>query len=368
MRPHKENSDQQAISEKRSAFGKHFWAVVVGINDYKHLPPAHHLRGCVNDARLIVGYLTGGLGVPEDHILLLSSESETDKLPTRARILSALYEHLRDNPLIQKGDNLLFHFSGHGSSYERELGRLRTEALCPCDRTPGDQHSTDFVPDISDRELNIILSEICRKKGPNLTVILDCCFSGGATRDASGGGIGGASSSGIGGTIGSGTSTVAAIRAAPPVVPYDSDVAQEAIVADIVHGRPDRRETLAVRLMFLGARDDPRRMSESQSPLAPDWKSDISTHVLLAACKPAETAKELRSSNVGVFTSALISALTSPRGNDPAMTYTRLFGEVIQRPDRQTPMVVGKRKDSRLWFEEGNIPEPSYNIRGMSSK
>ncbi|KAF8169303.1 peptidase C14, caspase domain-containing protein [Mycena galopus ATCC 62051] len=344
MRPHKENSDQQAISEKRSAFGKHFWAVVVGINDYKHLPPAHHLRGCVNDARLIVGYLTGGLGVPEDHILLLSSESETDKLPTRARILSALYEHLRDNPLIQKGDNLLFHFSGHGSSYERELGRLRTEALCPCDRTPGDRHSANFVPDISDRELNIIFSEICRKKGPNLTIILDCCFSGGATRDTSG--------RGISGGLGGGTSSVGAIRGVAPVLLYHPDVKQEDIVAAIVNGKPNPRETQTVRYMYFLARDDPRRMSESQSPLAEDWTSDISTHVLLAACKPAEMAKELNTRLVGVFTYALISALTSPLGKDPAMTYTRLVREVVQHPDRQTPMVVGKRKDSRIWFGE----------------
>jgi len=313
----------------------------------------------VNDAQLIVGYLTRDLDVPEDNILLLTSESSRDRHPTRDHILNALYVHLRDNPLIQYNDNLLFHFSGHGASYERELGHLRTEALCPCDHSTGHHNSADFVPDISDRELNIIFSEIRRKKGPNFTVILDCCYSGGATRNASGGGTGS--------SFGGKASDFSVIRGIAPLLVYDPAEKEEDIIAAIVNGKPNPRETRAVKLMFLRARDDPRRMSESQSPLAADWKSDMSSHVLLAACKPMETAKELSRRRVGVFTSALISALTSPRGRDPAMTYVTLFREVIQRPDRQTPVVVGERKNSRLWFKEGGVPESSYNIRGLST-
>ncbi|KAF9474667.1 hypothetical protein BDN70DRAFT_298672 [Pholiota conissans] len=353
-----QDSVPQDNSEKQSTSGKRFWAVVVGINSYPHLKPQAQLSGCVNDTQLIVGYLTHDLDVPKDHILLLTSESSPDKHPTRDHILNALYEHLRDNPLVQYNDNLLFHFSGHGASYERELGSLRTEALCPCDHSAREQHSADFVPDISDRELNIIFSEIRRKKGPNLTVILDCCYSGGATRAAFSDGT--SSHSGK-------TSDIGAIRGIAPFLVYNSAEKEEDIVAAIVNGKPNPRETRAVKHMFLRAHNDPRRMSESQSPLAADWKPDMSSHVLLAACKPAETAKELNSRCVGVFTSALFSALTSPRGRDPAMTYSTLFREVIQHPHRQTPVVVGERKKSRLWFKEGKIPDPSYNIRGLST-
>ncbi|KAI0027929.1 peptidase C14, caspase domain-containing protein, partial [Vararia minispora EC-137] len=147
------------------------WAVIVGID---HYDKERGLTGCVGDARLMFSYLTKSLHVPASHILL-------DAMPTRERILRALYDHLRDNEDIPpSGANLLFHFSGHGSSYESSFEIMRTETICPADRYGGSVED-DAVPDISDRELNIIFSEICRKKGTNLTVILDCCFSGSAT-------------------------------------------------------------------------------------------------------------------------------------------------------------------------------------------
>ncbi|KAI0027941.1 peptidase C14, caspase domain-containing protein, partial [Vararia minispora EC-137] len=150
------------------------WAVIVGINHYNE---EAELNGCVGDAHLMFDYLTENLRVPASHILLL-----TDVVPTRERILRALYDHLRNNPLIpSSGANLLFHFSGHGSSFVSDFESGRTEAICPADRHGGNPVD-GVVLDISDRELNLIFSEICRQKGSKLTVILDCCHSGGATR------------------------------------------------------------------------------------------------------------------------------------------------------------------------------------------
>jgi len=94
-------------------------------------------------------YLLEYLGVPKDRVRLLHNAS-------RATILDALYD-LRDNPHIQFGDNILVHFSGHGSSYDAEsffesadgsAGSI--EAICPSDR------SGDFIA--------------------------DCCYSGGMMR------------------------------------------------------------------------------------------------------------------------------------------------------------------------------------------
>ncbi|KAI0312198.1 hypothetical protein OF83DRAFT_1018724, partial [Amylostereum chailletii] len=156
------------------------WAVVVGVNQYPE--PTINLEGCVPDACLIHEYLVSDLFVPVSHIKLLTSNDHqgvsTDGQPTRANILNALYSHLRDNDNVQYGDKILFYFSGRGSSYDPseyfianvadKMGPV--EALCPADR--------GAHLDISDRELNVILAEIRDVKGPNITVILDCCFSG----------------------------------------------------------------------------------------------------------------------------------------------------------------------------------------------
>ncbi|KZV66026.1 hypothetical protein PENSPDRAFT_101424 [Peniophora sp. CONT] len=307
--------------------GKRSWAIIVGIDHYSD---GLSLGGCVNDAKLVVDYLVNSLYVPQSHILVLASPHDEYlrttaghcSLPTREAILDALYTHFRDNGDVRYGDNLLFHFSGFGSSYEGEpaFGPSLIEALCPMDRNP-----SSFAPtyDISDRELNMIFSEIRDSRGPNLTVVLDCSHSAGSTR-----------------------SVLHGVRVALPLALQN-----------------------AALCMFESAANDSRRHPNTTSPLSSTWKGDMTSHVLLAACQSYETAKEItvpqgKQLTLGAFTFALISALTSPRGVDPALTYVDLTKSVIQRPVCQTPVVAGKRKRSRLWFQKGSVPKRTVAIRG----
>ncbi|PBK82949.1 hypothetical protein ARMGADRAFT_901484, partial [Armillaria gallica] len=162
-----------------------FWAVLIGIDSY----PSSPLRGCVNDANKIAQYLMEDLGVTEDHIQ--RSEPKNTNIdcmaPTRANIIASLLRHSTDSR-IKEGDNILIHFSGHGSKYfcsdyppykATSAGTGSIEVLCPIDRDVGHGGT---VPDISDREINVILSEISRTKGHRITFILDCCHSSGLTR------------------------------------------------------------------------------------------------------------------------------------------------------------------------------------------
>jgi len=94
--------------------GSHLWALLIGIDEYLHVT---NLRGCVNDVEAMRVFLTDQLGVPEDHIRILANQEAT-----RANILQAFQELLIDNPAIQRGDQVLLHYSGHGSRMPDPLG------------------------------------------------------------------------------------------------------------------------------------------------------------------------------------------------------------------------------------------------------
>ncbi|PBK90972.1 hypothetical protein ARMGADRAFT_872604, partial [Armillaria gallica] len=155
-----------------------FWAVLIGIDAYKTYP----LCGCVSDALTMENYLINDLGVPKERIQRLLGPTEHGSLnnfsvPSRTNIVSSLL-NIVQNPEIEVGDNVIIYFSGHGTSYspsdvgfDAETGSI--EALCPIDR--GDLDANDIpIPDISDREINAILTEISRSKGHHITFILDC--------------------------------------------------------------------------------------------------------------------------------------------------------------------------------------------------
>ncbi|PBK90975.1 hypothetical protein ARMGADRAFT_864995, partial [Armillaria gallica] len=154
-----------------------FWAVLIGIDAYRIRP----LHGCVSDALAMESYLIKDLGVPQERIqrLLGPTELEHESLnhsstPSRANIVSSLLS-LVSNPEIEFGDNIIIYISGHGSRYSPSHFGLAgsIEALCPIDRGNLGADGTP-IPDISDREINAILTEIARSKGHHITVVLDC--------------------------------------------------------------------------------------------------------------------------------------------------------------------------------------------------
>ncbi|KAF9056815.1 caspase domain-containing protein [Rhodocollybia butyracea] len=306
--------------------GRRFHVVIVGINKYDD-PRTPALRGCVNDALLFRSYLMQDLSVPADQITTLLSRTSDEILPslrdipfpcnapTRQNILNALYD-LHDNPNIKPNDSIIIFYAGHGQSYRAadagyECTSLNTgsiEAISPVDRS-------ELVPDISDREINVILGEIA-KKCPNITLILDCCHAGGGTR---------------------------------------GNFSLELELKDKKNLMPRHCPPISspIRRMFEVA-DEGVRLSPDQPHTAnPSFRANMKSHVLIAAAKDYQEALEYTDSTTGVtqgyFTSRLLSALRSPLGHNPATTYR----DLIQSPDLvmpfQTAVVAGK-KTARLWF------------------
>ncbi|PBK72086.1 hypothetical protein ARMSODRAFT_1069521 [Armillaria solidipes] len=281
------------------------------IDAYEH----NRLHGCVSDVLLIKRFLTDDLGVPEGRIQYLLGPNnptpggplKSTSTPSRANIIDMLYS-LIHNPEIDRDDNIVIYYARYGSTYRcpEHLHTVRcpsglcpTEALCPLDRDTQDADGK-WIPDISDREINTLFKHISLAKGNKITFIADCCYGGSSSRNS-----------------------------------------QEP-------GKRSMRatENISLRDMLCAADERWKQsgdLSDYQSVLLEDWQSDMSSHVVLAACKNFETAKEEQGHNGfrGVFTWALVRAL---RSSDWKKKTTSLSGP-------QIPVVAGNLKKEHLFYQ-----------------
>ncbi|KAK0184360.1 hypothetical protein F5146DRAFT_1228749 [Armillaria mellea] len=266
----------------------------------------------------------GDLGVPPEHVHCLFN-----KQATRAEILRALSNFYTD-ARIHRGDIIIIYFAGHGASYlcskhhENEFGErvqplysaippqcCPVEAICPVDRgDDGGQYPSGKIPDISDREINAHLSRLFRDKEHRITVILDCCHSGGATREGSD----------------------AVVRSLPPL--------PRAVYDDM------RSQNSGSSYEF-----------SSWIPYVSDeeWKPDMRCHVLIAACRGDQTSVERDNTQTGIFhgifTRVLVATLR--QRSSEQLTYKALLDALPVRPLRwQTPVVAGEAKGNLLWSQE----------------
>ncbi len=147
-------------------------ALVVGIDRYAASARWSDLEGAANDARDVAALLVARFGYrPEDVTVLL------DRTATREAILGA-WRHVLVEPAAP-GDLGVFYYAGHGSQI--------LNLLSP---KPGHLDETIFPSDgrdIRDVELGR-LAEEAADRGLRLTVVLDSCHSGSATRGLAPGG------------------------------------------------------------------------------------------------------------------------------------------------------------------------------------
>jgi hypothetical protein len=138
-------------------------ALCVGINDYPYADS--DLNGCVNDARAWAKLLVSQYGFPRSDVKVL-----VDAEATKKNVLGQLGQLLAGS---KSGDTLVFSNSSHGSYVADRNGdeEKYDEILCP--------HDID-ANHIVDDELRGLIAGLPR--GVRLTVILDNCFSGTATR------------------------------------------------------------------------------------------------------------------------------------------------------------------------------------------
>lgn len=137
-------------------------ALCVGIN---YPNTGHELQGCVNDVLAVEKILIDQFDFRNITLLL-------DNRATTEAILFHLEELVKDTA---SGDVLYFHYSGHGSQIldtqdpDYEPDGL-DEIICPVDLDWKEKV-------IRDDDLKRIFDKV--PEGVNLTVVLDCCNSGG---------------------------------------------------------------------------------------------------------------------------------------------------------------------------------------------
>ena len=149
-------------------------ALLVGINDY---PTAlGGLQGCLTDVEMQRELLVHRFGFNPNDIKIL-----TNVQATREGILTTFEEHLIKQ--AKSGDVVVFHYSGHGSRV-RDPDPIGNDpfnsTMVPSDRPPESATSSATpVPDIMGHTLFLLMSALPTE---NLTVVLDCCYSGGGKR------------------------------------------------------------------------------------------------------------------------------------------------------------------------------------------
>ncbi|MEH2253150.1 caspase family protein [Nostoc sp.] len=170
------------------------YALLIGIDFYMPniLPDGSRyksLGGCVRDINHVEAFLKDTRKVPETQILKLTASVNPDqpdqeqpveppeKLPTRKNIVDS-FRKLGE--IAPKGAQVYMHYSGHGGRAKTVFPDIKgvgeiDEGLVPTDI------GTSEGQYLRDLELAQLLKELVDKK-LTVTLVLDCCHSGGATR------------------------------------------------------------------------------------------------------------------------------------------------------------------------------------------
>lgn len=302
------------------------WAILIGVEYYEHpeqptTTPRHDSRGneikyktlsgCVNDVLAVEQYLVDTIKVDPKHVTKLLAPCPGRKYLSQPPIESyrdASYDNMVDALKVprgaKKGDYVYIHFSGHGARATTVFPDFKDggadavdEALVPSDITRGGKYLRDL-------ELGALLQAMV-DTGLVVTVVLDCCHSGGAIRG-------------------------------------DDD--------------PALGETRGILNIYKSNRelDLPRNMDRivdlGRLPL---WMQAPQGFVVLAACQELETAKETTNKDCthGILTYWLLEILrNSPLEISSQALYERICAKVQDNARNQTPYLVGDR--DRFFFSK----------------
>ncbi|KAI1745789.1 caspase domain-containing protein [Xylaria scruposa] len=306
------------------------WAVLIGVDHYIKGPSRegltfHNLEGCVEDVNQVYEYLSMSLGVHDSHITRLTATipDENGSEPTEVPSQWPTYENIvntlqKVSEKAKPKDLVYLHYSGHGARVTTIFEDLKgdgslDEALVPTNIHRGEGR---YIRDV---EIAYLLQEMVKKELV-VTVVLDCCHSGGADRNAL---LGDAKIRGI---------------ARIDTNKLDSDVS--------VFSHNDLKN--AMKSPVLGA--------ERKATVANHWLLESRGYAFLAACRPHEKALEIRYGHKiqGVLTRSLIDTLKENSNDIPYYRLWELVALKVLKQSKQQNVVFGGEGD-RLFYSEDRL-------------
>lgn len=269
------------------------YALLVGINKYP--PQFSSLRGCVNDTESMYGMLTTIYKFDPANIRVVN-----DERATKQGILDRLNWLVRSGA---PGDQLVFHYSGHGSQIadrnRDEINDFKDEILCPADMNWDDPLTDD-----------ILASEFRRiRTGVDFTFIADCCHSGTMNRDIS-----------------------STPRFLEP--PFDIRVRSQ--------GRKLKKRRIGIK----GVWDDILAQMEgsSDSQNAQNIHYNDQNHILLSGCRDDQTSADawIDGRHQGALTAHLIKTIASGPTQSAQETHAAVL-KVLEGRFTQIPQLTGSQ-------------------------
>ncbi len=172
------------VQKTASPMSSNFHALLIGIDGYATNHIWRSLRGAVRDVNLVADYLERSLSFQSCQIVkLLSPNPEVsdlqvppEQLPTYANIVKQ-FQTLTHQ--AKAGDQVYIHYSGHGAQVATAYPELMNKGKCDEGLVPCDFASSGYY--LRDVELAFLLAQMTQKK-LNVTLVLDSCNSGSATR------------------------------------------------------------------------------------------------------------------------------------------------------------------------------------------
>jgi triacylglycerol esterase/lipase EstA (alpha/beta hydrolase family) len=289
------------------------YALLVGIDRYA--PPIPALQGCVNDINAIEAYLQSQIA---GEWTLKQPKKLINEQANRQEIIAGFQQYLTQ---ADSDDIALFYYSGHGGQEKApaEFWHLEPDGLdetlvCYDSRTPGNH-------DLADKELRYLLAQVAAKN-PRVIVILDCCHSGSGTRNIPQG-----------------------VRLAPEDT-RDRDLSSFIFAKDA-----------AFNNLLLTAQKVERKKTGLDLPKG--------RHILLAACRDYQYAKEYRGDDGatrGAFSYFLLKSLEQTNGNLSYLDLARNIEALIRgNISEQVPQLEAVHpEDLKESFLGDTIPERPF--------
>lgn len=272
---------------------RNLFALLVGIDSYQGNVPS--LNGCVNDINVFETLLRERAARDSFQLNLLSL---TNSQASRQNVINGFRQHLGH---AGEGDVVIFYYSGHGSQSHTppELWFLEPdhldETLVCCDsRLPG-----NF--DLADKELAVLIHGIA-ERNPHILIVLDSCHSGSGTR-------------------------------------------AQAQFSDVKVRRVATETRVRPVESYLASRDELKNAlgdSVEHENGRAGFRLPIGRHVLMAACREDEEAKEITVDGEarGVFSSCLAQSIEAM---GTRFTYRDLYKRVSAlvrvRASKQSPLI-----------------------------